>query len=233
MNYINTFFNDLLNLFYPRICPGCGNDLAGTEKLLCLACMGSLPLTHFHLIPGNPVERMLWGRLPVIFATSYAWFAKSSIIQNLLHDMKYRGNKEIGLYFGRRMGDAFITTEWFRDVNMLVPVPLFAGRERTRGFNQSALLCQGMHEVTGKPLMPGVVRRLRNNATQTKKGRTERWMNTEGNFVLKDADAIAGKHVLLVDDVMTTGATIEACGSALLKADNTRISIATLAYTAI
>ena len=154
-------------------------------------------------------------------------------MQNLLHQLKYKGKKEIGLYFGRRMGEAFAASERHKEIDALVPLPLFFKRERKRGYNQAAVICEGISEVTGLPVLNNVITRLKNTATQTHRNRAERWENIEGKFELINKEEIEGKHVLLVDDVLTTGATLEACGSELLKASGLKLSIATLAYTSL
>ncbi len=195
--------------------------------------MSVLPVTNFHLHRDNPVEKIFMGRLAVEHASAYAYFNKQSVMQNLLHQLKYKGKKEIGLYFGRRMGEAFGSTERYSEIDALVPLPLFFKRERKRGYNQAAMICEGMAEIMGLPVLNTVIVRKRNTETQTHKNRAERWENIEGQFELIDKEKVEGKHVLLVDDVLTTGATLEACGSELLKAWGLKLSIATLAYTSL
>lgn len=152
-------------------------------------------------------------------------------MQHLMHQLKYRGNKAVGLYLGRMMGRALQSSNRFRYVDALIPLPLFPARERKRGYNQAALLCEGMAEVMEVPVLKDVVSRTTHNESQTKKSRIERWLNMEGRFELINPQAIEGKQVLLVDDVVTTGATLEACGAALLQAQNLRLSLATLCYS--
>ncbi|HEX8607121.1 MAG TPA: phosphoribosyltransferase family protein [Pedobacter sp.] len=171
---------------------------------------------------------MFWGRLPLTHATAQYYFTRRSAIQKLMHELKYRGNKELGLYLGRLMGQQLQASNRFRYLDALVPLPLFPAKERKRGFNQAELLCRGISEVTGTPVLTSVVIRTTNTESQTKKNRLERWENMKGRFVLTNKDIIQGKHVLLVDDVVTTGATLEACGKVILDARDTRLSIATL-----
>ncbi len=195
-----------------------------------MRCIEALPQTDFEFHPGNPVEKKFYGRLPLQHASAFCYFNKESLMQHLVHQFKYRNNRELGVQLGRLMGDALKRSDRFL-VDALIPLPLFPGKERKRGFNQSLLLCQGIAKHLHVPVLNNVITRAQHTETQTKKGRIERWRNMEGKFVLNDADAIAGKHILLVDDVVTTGATLEACGSELLKAENTKLSVATLCYS--
>lgn len=216
-----------LHLFFPHICAGCGNDILDRESVLCIRCMEAMPETHFELYPGNPVEKKFWGRLQLQNATAQYYFTGESLIQHLIHQFKYKGNKELGIQLGRMMGNSLKRSDRFH-ADTLIPLPLFSDKERKRGFNQAYILCQGIAEYLHIPVLKNVIIRPQYTETQTRKGRIERWKNMEGKFVLTDPGIIAGKHVLLVDDVITTGATLESCGSELLKAANTRLSIACL-----
>jgi ComF family protein len=221
----------LLHLLFPHICAGCGNELAGNNTFLCLKCIDAMPETNFELHPNNPVEKRFWGRLQLAGATAQYYFTSESLMQRLMHQFKYRGNRDLGLQLGRMTGDSLERSERF-NADALIPLPLFASKEKRRGFNQSAVLCEGIAEHLKIPVLKNVISRPSHTETQTKKGRIERWLNMEGRFVLNNPDVISGKHILLVDDVVTTGATLEACGSELLKASDVRLSIATLCYTA-
>ncbi len=185
-----------------------------------------MPETNFELYPNNPVEKNFWGRLPLAGATAQFYFTKESLMQHLMHQFKYKGNKELGLQFGRMMGDQLQRSHRF-EVDALIPLPLFPAKEKRRGYNQATILCKGMAENIQAPVLEDVIIRPQHTETQTKKGRVERWKNMEGKFVLVKPDAICNKHLLLIDDVVTTGATLEACGNELLKAGNVRLSIAT------
>jgi ComF family protein len=194
-------------------------------------CINRLPVTGFHMHANNPVEKIFWGRMPVTAAASFLYYSKDSLLQHIVHALKYKGNKELGLFIGRKMGELLFQTHRFSDIEALVPLPLFAARERKRGYNQATVLCEGMAEVLALPIFKQVIQRQTSSATQTNKNRIDRWLNMQGKFELKQPDTIAGKHILLIDDVITTGATLEACGQELLTAANTRISIMTMAYT--
>jgi ComF family protein len=223
--------DSLLHLLFPGVCSGCGGDLPNDSTALCFKCIDAMPETNFEMHPTNPAAKKFWGRLPVNHATAQYYFTRESLMQQLMHQFKYRGNKELGLQLGRLMGDSLSRSGQF-DADVLVPLPLFAAKERRRGFNQATILCEGMAECMHIPVLNKVVIRSQHTDTQTQKRRIERWQNMEGKFVLTDAGSISGKHVLLVDDVITTGATLEACGIELLKVPDIKLSIATLCYAA-
>jgi ComF family protein len=228
MQVVQNLKESILHFLFPHVCEGCGTDVLEPDHLLCLKCLSSLPKTEYQFYPNNPVEKIFWGRLPVISATAFCYFTKESLMQHLMHQLKYRGNKEAGLYLGGLMGHALNGSNRFRYVDALIPLPLFSAKERKRGYNQAALLCEGMAGVMNKPVLKDVVIRTTHTESQTKKNRIERWLNMEGRFELKKPERIEGKQVLLVDDVVTTGATLEACGTVLLQAPDTQLSVATL-----
>jgi ComF family protein len=228
---LKTIWNDFSHLFFPHVCAGCGADSLSLQSPLCIQCINLLPLTNFHFHANNPVEKHFWGRLPVTGATSLCHFTAGSLIQHLLHQLKYKGNKDAGYFLGRMMGKALNESDRFNNIDALVPLPLYTARQRKRGYNQSAVLCNGIAGIMQLPVITDAVIRLAATETQTRKTRIERWRNMEGKFEVIKPAAIAGKHVLLIDDVVTTGATLEACGHALLKAGGVKLSIATLAYT--
>jgi ComF family protein len=221
------------HLFFPHICVGCGSDILSSQQLLCISCINKLPLTNYHAHADNPVEKTFWGRIPLMHATSYLYFSKNSIVQQLLHQFKYKGNQDIGVYFGRKMGDAFASAGRLQKADFLVPLPLHRSREHKRGYNQAEILCRGMAEAMNIPVLNTVVTRTAKTETQTHKGRSSRWENMEGKFLVPEPNILQNKHVILVDDVITTGATLEACGLELLKAQGLILSIATLAYTSV
>lgn len=221
----------LLHLAFPHVCEACGTDNLQADHLLCLQCLSSLPETNFHLHSGNPVEKIFWGRMPVASATAQYYFTKESLIQHLMHQFKYKGNKDVGIYLGKLMGHALLAANRFSTIEALIPLPLHKSKEHRRGYNQAAVLCEGIATVLNKPLLRDSVIRPEQTETQTKKARIQRWQNMEGRFELVKPKAIEGKHILLVDDVVTTGATLEACGQELLKAESIQLSIATLCFS--
>ena len=219
--------DSFLHLLFPHVCTGCGSDILNEESVLCMRCMDAMPETNFEIHANNPVEKTFWGRLPLVGATAQFYFTKESLMQHLMHQLKYKRNKELGLQLGRIMGDQIKRSGRF-EADALVPLPLFPAKEKRRGYNQATVLCEGMAETMSIPVLDKVIIRPQHTETQTKKGRIERWKNMEGKFILSDPEAIRNKHLLLVDDVVTTGATLEACGNELLQAEAVRLSVATL-----
>lgn len=217
-----------LHVVFPHVCDGCGSDLLNIESRLCIRCLASLPETNFEQHTGNPVEKMFWGRMPLVCAASHFYFTKESLIQHLMHQFKYKGNEDLGLQLGRMMGYAIRSSNRFHDIDAMVPLPLFPFKEKKRGYNQATVLCKGISEVLSLPVLNNVITRPQHTETQTKKGRIERWRNIEGKFYLLDPTAIQDKHLLLVDDVVTTGATLESCGNELLAPGNVKLSLVTL-----
>lgn len=179
----------------------------------------------------NPVEKLFWGRLPITIGTAQYYFTKESMMQRLMHQVKYRGNKELGIYLGKLMGASLLESNRFQDLEALVPLPLHAAKEKRRGYNQAALLAEGISSVLNLPVLNTAIIRTDDTESQTKKNRIQRWLNMENRFRVADADAISNKHLLLIDDVVTTGATLEACGRELLVTAGTRLSVATLCYS--
>lgn len=230
MKIIRHIGRSLTQLFFPEVCYGCGSDLVSRHQLLCLQCLHALPYTGFHLHPDNPVERIFWGRLPIVRAAGIFYLTKGSMLERLMYQLKYKGKKEVGIYCGRMMGQAMLGSP-LSDVDALIPLPLFPAKERKRGYNQAALVCEGMAEIMSKPVWKDAVQRTTSTQTQTRKNRIERWENMKGRFRACNAAKVSGRHVLLVDDVITTGATLEACGNELVAA-GARVSVATLGYAA-
>lgn len=217
----------LLHFLFPHICCGCGSDILPRNGTLCFRCLSSLPQTHFESLPGNPVEKLFWGRLLLEAATAQFFFTGNSLVQQLMHQVKYNSNQALAIQLGRIMGEQLLASGRFF-VDALVPLPLFPAREKKRGYNQATLLCEGIREATRLPILDKVVIRPEHTETQTRKGRIERWKNMEGKFYLQHESAVKGRHLLLVDDVVTTGATLESCGNTLLDAGNVTLSIASL-----
>ena len=232
MQSLKNILSSTLHLFYPNQCNGCGSDLITGNNLLCITCIHNLPLTNFAALPNNPIEKIFWGRLPITSAFAEFYFEKESLIQHLVHQLKYKNNTAIGLYLGEMMGKSMKESNRFNDVDALIPVPLYPDKERKRGYNQATVICEGIAKATDIKIEKSNVIRQKFTETQTRKHRTERWENVSESFTVKNATALQGKHVLLVDDVITTGATIEACGAILQQIPNIKLSIATLALAA-
>lgn len=222
-------FSSLLDIMYPNLCVVCGNSLTTSEKHLCLSCLYNIPKTNFHLLPNNPLEQRFWGKSPVTRATAFFFYEKGSSFQKILHQLKYKGNKEMGYELGKHAGIDLLDSPDFVSVDVIVPVPLHPKRYQQRGYNQSEWIAKGLAESMDKPIDTANLLRVKENTSQTQKSVYDRYKNTEGIFKLVDNTLFAGKHILLVDDVLTTGSTLEACIQELLKTDDVKISIFTLA----
>lgn len=221
--------SDFFNLIYPDLCIVCSENLMKNENQICLACLNAIPKTNFHLIPDNPIEKRFWGKVPIFRATSFFYFQKGSAFQKLLHALKYKGNKEIGERMGQYAAIDLIESDDFRTVDVIIPVPLHPSKYRKRGYNQSEWIGKGLALILNKPQDNSTLQRTKENTTQTKKSVFERYENTQGIFECTDHASLIGKHVLIVDDVLTTGSTLEACIRALLEIKDIKISVFTLA----
>ncbi|MES2850189.1 MAG: phosphoribosyltransferase family protein [Bacteroidota bacterium] len=228
MSTLKNILNDFKHLFYPHICTGCGTDILADDNMLCAKCYTNLPATLYAELPNNPIEKIFFGRIPLVAAHAEFYFAKESLIQHLVHQLKYKGNKEIGVYLGEMMGRTLKKSNRFNNIDGLIALPLFPDKERKRGYNQAAVICEGMSQAMKVPVYNNVLIRRKFTETQTKKHRAERWENVAESFAVKNEEQVKGKHLLLVDDVITTGATLEASGSRLLKIDGVKLSVATL-----
>ncbi len=230
MHFIKSLFSDTLHLFYPHHCLGCGSDLLSKDSLLCIHCINELPHTHFAIYENNYVENIFRGRMNVKAAHSEFYFSKGKLVQHLIHQLKYKANKEIGFYLGQLMGNSLLTASRFSNIDYLIPLPLYPDKEFKRGYNQATIICEGIAASTRITMLPDNIIRQRATETQTRKHRSARWLNVDGSFGIKNPSVLVGKNVLLVDDVITTGASIEACGQTILQIEGTSLSIATLAH---
>ena len=222
-------FGHVLHLVLPRLCAGCGAPLLEGERLVCLGCSLELPLTGFQTDAENDAAARLAGRFPYVRAASYLHFAEDSLTQHLIHALKYKRRAGIGVELGRSFGEALHEVAWTKGIDLIAPVPLHPKKEAARGFNQSALIAEGLSEVLRIPHDIRALRRTRPTESQTRKTRAERIENVADAFAVRRPQKLEGKHILLVDDVLTTGATIEACAAAVLAIPGTRVSVATIA----
>ncbi len=226
---IKDWLGSFLSLFFPRYCIVCGRTLAKGEECLCTMCNINLPRTDYHLRKDNPVEKMFWGKIPLERATSFFFYRKGSDFRQILHQLKYGGQKGIGAIMGRYMAAELLASGFFDGIDIILPVPLHKKKQQIRGYNQSEWIARGIAAVTGISIDTESVVRQKNTETQTRKSSFERWENVEGIFELHHAQSLTGKHVLIVDDVLTTGATTVECASCLAEIEGIRISILTLA----
>ena len=222
------WLHDLLLLFFPKNCLLCGKRLPAIGEVICLTCEIHIPRTGYTELHNNPVHMGFWGRIRVEQCTSLFRFEKGSSYQILLHDLKYRGNRKVGLYLGRLLGHELKNTCYDR-CDVIVPVPIHKKRERERGYNQSELIARGVAEILHIPVEAKLLRREVHRGSQTFMGRYERFENVLGSFGISiNAPSMNGKRILLIDDVVTTGATLEACGQVLLDHFSCQVFIATV-----
>jgi ComF family protein len=224
-----SLIDDFIALLFPKICAACGNSLWKKEETICLSCEYHLPCTHFHLFAENPVSQLFWGRVKLESASAYLWFNKGNKVQRLIHQLKYKGRRDIGIYLGKLYGHQLRHSPFFTSVQYIIPVPLHPKKLRKRGYNQSEQFAIGLGESMNVPVLPDAIFRIKETETQTRKSRFRRWQNVAGVFEVRNPADLEMKHVLLVDDVITTGATLEACIRALSSVPSIRISVATIA----
>lgn len=219
----------LADMLYPKVCSACKQPLLQAEEGLCLHCLSQLPFTDFGFTAGNPVEKLFWGRVSISYATSMLFFDEGGFVRELLHKIKYRGGRDLAVELGKLFALQLLKSQPGYKPDLLVPVPLHRSKLRHRGFNQSEAIASGMAAILGSEICPNFLKRVSNNSTQTKKGRFDRWANVDGIFSLHKPAQYTAPRILLVDDVITTGATLEACIRAIEKVENSQIGIASLA----
>lgn len=220
----------LLDLLLPRICPVCGRLLLRKERYLCLSCLADLPLSFFWSWPDNPAEVRFWGRLDIVRASSLLIYREESPYKKIIHLFKYNNFKGLGSFMGEMLARRLSESRLYNDIDIIIPVPLHPLKKWKRGYNQSSILAKSIGKILNVPVEERALKRRRFTATQTKKDAQHRWENVKSAFIIKNRGLIEGKHVLLVDDVLTTGATLEACGEHIMQCEGCRLSIVTLAY---
>ena len=225
MNWIK----DLISLLFPRYCKVCKHRLMHSEEHLCINCLLELPRTHYEQNPNNLLMQHFIEWPEVVRATAYFHYYKEGRYSNLIHHLKYYDHPEVGTYLGRLAATELKESQFFDGINLIIPVPLSLKRYRQRGYNQSDYIARGISEVTNIPLRTDCITRTVDTETQTHKSQKERWKSTKDIFQVTNSEALKGKHILLIDDVSTTGATLHACTSALLTLPGVRISIFALA----
>ena len=225
------WLDDFFSLVYPAMCYACSGSLVSGEKVICTSCWHSLPQTGFHNLPENPVTRMFWGRAMLETGTALFYYQKGGKVQHLIHQLKYKNREVIGQYMGHRLGQLLSVSHNYRPVSCIVPVPLHAKRLRERGYNQSEAIGRGLAAAMGVPLITDALYRQESSQSQTRKRRFTRWENVEAAFGLHKDHKLQDKHILLLDDVITTGATMEACVQKLCTISGARIYVAALGVT--
>lgn len=226
-----SFIHDFISLIYPDLCQACGQSLLKGEEIICIRCQLQLPRTNFHRDAINPIIKHFWGKVPVHAATAYYFFYKGEKVQHLIHQLKYKGRPEVGVKVGQLLGNDLKQSELYKDVDVIVPVPLHDDKLRVRGYNQAEEIAKGLAQ-SYKVKSENLIVRTKHTDTQTRKHRYERYQNVDKVFAVNEEKEIYDKHILLVDDVITTGSTLTACAEELLRVKGTKVSIAAMAYAA-
>lgn len=225
-----SLWQDFISLIYPRSCVCCDNLLLKSEEFICNQCFVRLPQSRFEADHESELDKLFYGRVPVQKAGAFLLFEKSGMVQKILHSIKYKGNRDLAVRAGQWYGEKLKEYPEFVTADCIIPVPLHAKKQKQRGFNQSEEFAKGIAEVLNVPLITDNLQRNEFTATQTKKSKAERWENVKDKFELKHPEQLKDKTVLLIDDVITTGATLDACYQALSKAEGIKMSVASLAY---
>lgn len=220
---------NLLNLFFPKVCLACDNQLETNEVYICAFCRHELPLTNFESANDNEVTKRLYGRAQLENASALLWFSKKGLVQHLIHNLKYKGHEDIGKFLGQWFGEELRKHEGFKTVDVVIPVPLHSKRMRQRGFNQVHKFGKELADALECDFNTTVLQKAKTTKTQVFKDRIRRFITDDAVFLVTEYETLKGKHILLVDDIITTGATIETCVNALSKIDGITISVATMA----
>jgi len=224
-------FHDFINLLYPSVCHICDTELLKNEKILCTSCLHDLPVTSYHLDNENPVKKVFYGRVKIMKATALLHFRKKAGVQQLIHDLKYRGHREIGTYFGQWLGEELADSDWMNTIDAIIPVPLHKSKLKQRGYNQVEDFGKELAKYLNAEYLDDVLIKTSSSQTQTLKDRLSRSGKLNETLLVQNSEKIKGKHLLLVDDLVTTGATLEACAQKLYETSELKISIATIAIT--
>jgi len=222
---------DLAYLFFPIYCAACNSPLYKNERVLCTSCRHSLPLGNFHNINAKKIEKVFYGRVKIENATALFIFQKDSLVQNLIHNLKYKGREEIGVELGKWLGQELSQTNEYQNINVVIPVPLHKKRLQERGFNQVEKFGREIAKILDAEFNDNILKKNINTTKQSKRNRKNRWDHTTETFGLEHQSLLQNKHILLVDDIITTGATIEACVQKLSSINGIKISVAAMALT--
>jgi ComF family protein len=226
---MKNFFNSFTQLLFPNLCICCKRYLSNQERFICDMCNYNLPLYEFNSLKDNDLRKKFWGTLPIQECLAYLSFKQNNEVQKVMHELKYNGNKEIGFAMGLTLGRLILSFDKLDDIDFIIPIPLHKKREDQRGFNQAEVIANGVSNIIKAPVLNNVVVRVINNKSQTNRNRLDRSINTDNIFKVMDLKPLEGKHILLLDDVITTGATMISCGNSLLRVKDLKLSVAGLA----
>jgi len=228
--WLQQWSSDLIGLLFPNLCNACGTPLFSAELLICTKCLYDLPFTDYHHHAENRVAKQLWGRLPINAVMAMLYFRKGAKVQNLIHNLKYNGKTEVGILLGNLLGERLKNAPIYQDIDLIIPVPLHQKKLKLRGYNQSTFIAEGVSAKMEVSFSENILVRAISTESQTRKSRYNRYENMKAVFKINKPENIKEKHILLVDDVITTGATLEACANTLLENGAAKVSIAALAF---
>lgn len=222
-------FKDLINLFFPPVCEACKSLLDDNEIVICTTCRHDLPVTEFHYNNDEAIKKMLYGRVKLEQATALLHFSKKGLVQELLHNLKYRGHQQVGLVLGEWLGAELATIEGYNTIDMIIPVPLHKRKLTQRGYNQVSKFGKAIAKALQVQYNENILLKIKDEKTQVFKDRMTRFEDMQTRFALSSTSGLENKHILLVDDIITTGATLEACASLFSTINGIKISVATMA----
>ena len=228
MTSIKDIFNSFIDTLFPRICPVCNNVLLSHEKHICTKCRIDIPITRYHMQEFNAMEQLFAGKTPIEKAVGYFFYEKGNPYSNILHNIKYRNNPQLGQYVAKLFAQELLSRDIFKDIDCIIPIPLHHRKKIQRGYNQSEYIAKGFSEVFDIPVHNNIIIAHKSHESQTNKGIYERWLNTQNIFSAQDTQVLENKHVLIVDDVVTTGATLLSAALTIASVPNIKISLATL-----
>jgi ComF family protein len=230
LKFVKELFFDLAELIYPNLCRCClENGIKKDNNYFCVACHSKMPYTHDIDKIDNDLMYHFYGRVPIERATALLWYAEGGVVQQMIHNMKYKGIKEIGFQLGTILGKNIFESGLYKSIDLFIPVPMHYKKQMQRGFNQAELIAESISNETNVPYFKNILVKEKETITQTRKSRKERVLNTSSIYNVMNRSAIKGKHIMIVDDVVTTGSTIEACATVLLKNGAAQISVACIA----
>ncbi len=227
--WITSLFDDFISLIYPKICLGCNNPLLKHEECICTICQFHIPKTNHFKEKKNDLQKLFWGKVQLNHAAALYEFVKDSPLQKMIHALKYEENQEVGIYLGKQIAYEIEDSTLLKGIDYIIPVPLHPKKEKLRGYNQSISIAKGIQEILKTEIEITTLQRTVDTESQTKKNKYSRWENVGNVFEIRDLEKLKHKHILLIDDVVTTGSTLESCVTTLQQIEGIKVSIVTIA----